>query len=110
MPDQADSAARPGNDVEAKLAEVWQEVLGLERVGLYDNFFDIGGHSLLLVRVYSRLTQIFDTALMLVDLYRLPTVSAQARAIAAERSDGARMMMRSIHNQALTAVPSRSMA
>ncbi|MEA2905945.1 MAG: hypothetical protein QOI12_3332, partial [Alphaproteobacteria bacterium] len=84
-PEHVEDPAHPGNDIESKLAGIWQAVLGMGHVGLHDNFFDIGGHSLLLVRVHRRLTQIFDTALTLVDLYRLPTVSALARAIAAER-------------------------
>jgi amino acid adenylation domain-containing protein len=77
---------RPGNGIEATLVEMWSDVLGVQRVGLHDNFFDIGGHSLMLVRLHRRLTQSFDTALGLVDLYRLPTVSALARALDTERS------------------------
>jgi amino acid adenylation domain-containing protein len=76
----------PGNEVEAKLAGIWQEVLGLERVGVHDNFFDLGGHSLLLVKLHSRLTQLFDTSLSIIDLFRLPSVSALSRAISAERN------------------------
>jgi Phosphopantetheine attachment site len=68
------------------VAGIWQDELGLQRVGRNDNFFDIGGHSLMLVRVHRRLIQIFNTALALVDLYRLPTVAALARAIASELS------------------------
>jgi amino acid adenylation domain-containing protein len=84
---ELDSAhALPGNDIEAKLASVWQEVLGLERVGVHDNFFDLGGHSLLLVRLHSRLAPLFNTSLSIIDLFRLPSVSALARAIAAERN------------------------
>jgi hypothetical protein len=82
-------SAPPSNDAEIRVAEIWREVLGVEQVGVHDNFFDIGGHSLLLVRVHSRLKQLWTTAVTLVDLYRLPTVSALAKAITAERSGGA---------------------
>jgi acyl carrier protein len=75
----------PSNDVEAELADIWQEVLGLERVGVYDNFFDLGGHSLLLVKLHSRLSQHFNTSLSIIDLFRLPSVSTLARAMIAER-------------------------
>jgi amino acid adenylation domain-containing protein len=82
-PGGADSL--PNNDVEAELAGIWQELLGLERVGVYDNFFDLGGHSLLLVKLHSRMVQLFNTSLSIIDLFRLPSVSALARAIIAER-------------------------
>ncbi len=48
---KADSFA----DTEQAIAEVWRDVLGIERIGIHDNFFDIGGHSLLAVRVITRI-------------------------------------------------------
>jgi len=45
----------PRTPVESLIAEIWQELLGVERVGVYDNFFDLGGHSLLSMRVVARL-------------------------------------------------------
>ena len=45
----------PSTPLEMRIAEVWQEVLGVDRVGVYDNFFDLGGHSLLSMRVMARL-------------------------------------------------------
>ena len=50
----------PRSEVERSIAIVWQEVLQVEKVGVYDNFFDLGGHSLLMVRVQSRLQEIFN--------------------------------------------------
>jgi len=78
-------ATPPGNDVDCEIAQIWQDVLGLDRVGINENFFDLGGHSLLLVRVHSRLKQRFGTVLSLVDLYRLPTVSDLAAFVAGQR-------------------------
>jgi hypothetical protein len=45
----------PVTDMQKAIAAIWREVLGIDRVGLHDNFFDIGGHSLLGVRVISRI-------------------------------------------------------
>lgn len=74
----------PQNDVESKLAGIWQEVLGLESVSIHENFFDVGGHSLLLVRLHSSMKQLFDTSISLIDLFRLSSIRAMARALIAE--------------------------
>jgi amino acid adenylation domain-containing protein len=79
----------PRNDVERKIVQIWREELGLDRIGIYHNFFDIGGHSLMLVRVHNRLTNLLNTRLTIVDLFRLSTVDAIARAIHEERREEA---------------------
>ena len=61
---------------------MWREVLGISRVGRHDNFFDLGGHSLLVPQVHRRLKQHFDGPLTIVDLFRYPTVSALAAHLA----------------------------
>lgn len=63
----ADPAGSPRRPMELALAAVWQELLGLERVGVYDNFFDIGGHSLLCMRVIARIEERFGVRLRPVD-------------------------------------------
>ena len=68
----------PSSAVEQQLAALMQEVLKLDRVGLHDNFFDLGGHSLLLVRFHSLLQTRFDRPIAIVDLFKYPTVSALA--------------------------------
>jgi len=68
----------PRSDAERQIARVWQEVLGVEAVGVHDNFFDLGGHSLLLVRVHGRLCEALGVNLSVIDLFRFPTVSALA--------------------------------
>ncbi|HSK75750.1 MAG TPA: amino acid adenylation domain-containing protein [Thermoanaerobaculia bacterium] len=68
----------PRTGVERAVAGVWQEVLGVERVAAHDNFFDLGGHSLLLAQVHSRLQALFEAELTLIDLFVYPTVSALA--------------------------------
>ncbi len=63
---------------EQRVAAAWCELLGLPRVGLHDNFFDLGGHSLLLVKLQVRLQREFATELPLVELFQRTTVQAQA--------------------------------
>ena len=64
----------PRTEVERIIATVWQEVLRLDRVGLYDNFFDLGGHSLMAFQVLSRLRRAFQVELSLRVLFEAPTV------------------------------------
>jgi amino acid adenylation domain-containing protein len=63
---------------EQRVADAWREVLGAQRIGLRDNFFDLGGHSLLLVKLQARLQCEFSTELPLVELFQRTTVQAQA--------------------------------
>ncbi len=68
----------PASDLERVIAGIWCEVLGLERVGAQQNFFDLGGHSLLLVRLHARLQEALGRELTLVDLFNYPNVRALA--------------------------------
>jgi len=69
----------PQTEIEKKIAVVWKEFLHLEEVGVDDNFFDLGGHSLLLTQVHSRLSEIVDKELTIVDLFRYSTIRSLAR-------------------------------
>ncbi|HEV2734418.1 MAG TPA: non-ribosomal peptide synthetase, partial [Longimicrobiaceae bacterium] len=68
----------PREGLQAAIAGVWREVLGLDRVGAADNFFEIGGHSLLLVRLHARLGETLGREVAIVDLFRFPTVASLA--------------------------------
>jgi amino acid adenylation domain-containing protein len=68
----------PQTEVEKTIASVWQKALNIEKIGIHDNFFEIGGHSLLLVMVHSQLQEIFKTELSTLDLFRYPTISSLA--------------------------------
>jgi amino acid adenylation domain-containing protein len=61
-----------------RVAELWRRILRTDRVGLNDNFFDLGGHSLLLVRLHTELKQEFAADFPLVELFQQTTVAAQA--------------------------------
>jgi len=69
-------------DAERAIAAAWREVLGVEEVGLDDNFFDLGGHSLLLARLRSRLRESFPKDVSVVVLFRYPTVRSLAEYLA----------------------------
>jgi amino acid adenylation domain-containing protein len=79
-------AVAPRTATEEAIAAVWREVLGLPAVGVKDSFFDLGGHSLLVVQVHRRLSAQFPE-LAIVDLFRYPTISALARLLTRERVD-----------------------
>ncbi|NVE01900.1 non-ribosomal peptide synthetase, partial [Massilia sp. BJB1822] len=74
--------AAPQGEVEAALAAIWQELLGVERVGRDDHFFELGGHSLLAVQLVSRVRQTLDAELPLRALFAQPTLAALASAVA----------------------------
>jgi hypothetical protein len=69
----------PQTEAERLIANAWQEVLRVDRVGLHDNFFDLGGHSLLLVKVHRKLAGLFEAKVTLFDLFQRPTVHALAQ-------------------------------
>ncbi|MFL6289712.1 MAG: amino acid adenylation domain-containing protein, partial [Thermoanaerobaculia bacterium] len=75
-------AGVPRTEMERVVAAVWREVIGVAAVGMDDNFFDLGGHSLLLARVQARLSEILGRELPMVDLFRYPTVGSLAEALA----------------------------
>lgn len=71
----------PEGAVEQMLAQIWQEVLGLEAIGVHDNFFQLGGHSLLATRIISKIRQEYDFELPLRNLFELPTIAELAPVI-----------------------------
>jgi amino acid adenylation domain-containing protein len=73
----------PSNPVEQGLAEIWSELLGIERVGLDDDFFALGGHSLLATQLVSRVRQRFGVDLPIHALFELRTLDDLAREVLA---------------------------
>lgn len=74
----------PEGALEVRLAQLWREVLALPQVGVEDNFFDLGGHSLLIVRLHRRLHEVVSQPVALTDLFRFPTIRSLARQLAGE--------------------------
>ncbi|MHC5822144.1 MAG: phosphopantetheine-binding protein, partial [Nostoc sp.] len=67
-PNLNNSYVAPTNELEKQIAEIWQEVLGIAQVGIYDNFYELGGDSLIATRLVSRLQAKFPVELSLRDL------------------------------------------
>ncbi len=71
----------PGDELEKELAQIWQDVLGVEKVGIYDNFFALGGHSFLALTLVTQIEQRFAIALELRMLFDAPNVFELAKII-----------------------------
>ncbi|HZG51626.1 MAG TPA: amino acid adenylation domain-containing protein [Pyrinomonadaceae bacterium] len=69
----------PRTELEQSLAALWQEFLHVEQVSATDNFFDLGGHSLLMIRVHSRLQELLGRSLPIVKMFQYPTIEALAQ-------------------------------
>ena len=69
----------PATETERKIADIWQDILEVGQVSLHGNFFQLGGHSLLLVQMHERLREEFDSPVTLVELFKYPTVSSLAQ-------------------------------
>ncbi|WP_414542087.1 amino acid adenylation domain-containing protein [Nostoc sp. CCY0012] len=77
-PELANNYQSPQSEVEKSIAKVWKQVLNLEKVGIYDNFFDLGGHSLLVVQVNNKLREILHRDLSVVEIFQNPTIKSLA--------------------------------
>jgi acyl carrier protein len=71
----------PRTPIEVIIGRIWQEVLGLDRVGIHDDFFDLGGHSLLATQVISRVREKFKMDVPLQSLFEAPTISSLGEAL-----------------------------
>ncbi|MEH2238959.1 SDR family oxidoreductase [Nostoc sp.] len=89
-PNLANAYVAPGNEVERSLAEIWQQLLGIEQVGIHDNFFELGGDSLFATQLVSQLCKTFQIELSYQGFFNEPTVAELAEVIVqklAEQTD-----------------------
>jgi acyl transferase domain-containing protein len=73
----------PGTGPERALAAIWQELLGIDRIGIHDNFFELGGHSLFAARILSRVKSGLKVSLSLEAIFEAPTIAELASQVAA---------------------------
>ncbi|NEP63327.1 MAG: SDR family oxidoreductase, partial [Symploca sp. SIO2G7] len=84
-PNLSNSYVIPRNQVEQTLADIWQQLLGIEKVGIHDNFFELGGDSLLAVQFRNNLQETFNKDFLTTDLFQYPTISDLAEYISREQ-------------------------
>uniref|UniRef100_A0A2P1CZF5 AptA n=2 Tax=unclassified Phormidium TaxID=2609805 RepID=A0A2P1CZF5_9CYAN len=76
----------PSNPTEQKLALIWTQLLRLEQIGVNDNFFHLGGHSLIVTQMLSRLREVFHVELHFQQIFQNPTISSLAQLIAQKQN------------------------
>ena len=82
LPSQLDASTdyiAPRNVIESALAEIWQELIQVEKVGIKDNFFELGGHSLIAAQIHARMKKIFSIDFSLRELFDFPTIEKTAQ-------------------------------
>ena len=77
----------PRTEAEQTIAAIWRKVLHLDHVGVHDNFFDLGGHSLFILQVHNELRESFDKEIAMVEMFRHPTISSLADYFALDQGE-----------------------
>jgi NADPH:quinone reductase-like Zn-dependent oxidoreductase/thioesterase domain-containing protein/NAD(P)-dependent dehydrogenase (short-subunit alcohol dehydrogenase family)/acyl carrier protein len=86
----------PRNEIERKMADIWQQFLGVEQVGIYDDFFDLGGNSLLAVQLIAKLRETLQVNLSAQSLLNTSTVAALAEFIGKTTSELSKQLTRQV--------------
>ena len=76
--ERSTSYLAPRSDIERIIGDIWKAVLKIDRAGIYDNFFDLGGHSLLMAQVSNKLQAVLEKDITLVTLFQYPTIASLA--------------------------------
>ena len=77
----------PQTEMERIIADVCQQVLNIEKVGIHDNFFDLGAHSILLLQIHSKLEEIFDMKLAMTDMFEYSSINALSKYLTQAKSE-----------------------
>ncbi len=105
-----DNFVPPGTPTEEAIAHIFTSVLGLQQISIHDNFFEIGGHSLLVTQVISRLRETFNVELPLRRLFELPTVAQLGQTLLEFEQNKADLIVKSpegIDNLKFTITPTQ---
>ncbi|MEV4603145.1 amino acid adenylation domain-containing protein [Amycolatopsis sp. NPDC049253] len=86
-PELATGYVAPGTPVEIVIAELWAEVLGVDRVGLHDDFFDLGGYSLAAMQIAALVRELLDVEVAMRAVFEAPTVAQQVRVVEAAAAE-----------------------
>jgi amino acid adenylation domain-containing protein len=81
----------PATPTERVLAGIWREVLGLKQVGIHHNFFDLGGHSLLMVQVQAKASEKLQRGISIVEMFQYPTIRSLARHLGEPPAESGRL-------------------
>ncbi len=76
--------AAPGTQEEKSLTTIWSELLEVEQVGIHNNFFDLGGHSLLLIKMQTKVSKLFNRKISMIELFEHPTIHTLAKHLASK--------------------------
>lgn len=90
---------KPKNDIERTIAEAWRKVLNIKQVSIHDNFFEIGGHSLMMVKLHAILEESLNTKLSVVELFQYPTIASQAKFLSTSKKES--MAIRNVEMRAV---------
>ncbi|UCD34366.1 MAG: amino acid adenylation domain-containing protein [Nitrospiraceae bacterium] len=85
-PELDEAYVAPRNQIEERLADIWADVLGVDRTGIHDNFFDLGGDSLSVIRIIARIQDSFRVELSPATLFTAPTVAGLAHHVCSEEA------------------------
>ncbi|MDZ8067352.1 MAG: SDR family NAD(P)-dependent oxidoreductase [Nostoc sp. DedQUE08] len=85
-PELSNDYIAPRNKNEQKLVEIWQEVIGIERIGIYDNFFELGGDSLIGIQLMTIVNKAFNSNLSIAKLYECPNIGSMTKIFTPEDS------------------------
>lgn len=83
---KAETFVAPSNEWEIKLANIWQQVLGTERIGIKDNFFELGGHSLLALSLFAQIERSLGKNLPIASIFEAATIEEQAKLLQNEEN------------------------
>jgi amino acid adenylation domain-containing protein len=106
-PDLQVTYIAPTTEVEQTMTTVWQEVLQVEKVGINDNFFDLGGHSLLMVKVQNKLQELLSQELSILELFQYPTINSLANYLSEAKIQASDLVTTELQAQKLEAGKNR---